>query len=382
MVKIITFFSHKGGVGKTTTAHNVGVALTKLGKNVLLIDADAQMNLTSSVLGLSDSVEYAEINESKWVDIRRNYTNINDYLNWYTTKDLQQNKFNINLFDYNPKNLYPDLFRKNQRGLLTLLLGDVEIFNLETKLYSIITNKSLKDDATIFNIQQGIKELSNYNGKKYDFILIDTSPSASSILNGIFVMMSDYFLCPVLPNFFSLQAIDNITEIMKNWINSLDDFRKTTNKKGLDFQPKFLGIIINMAKRFKKEDKSERQTTIYAEKWREKINNSIDKFYKYAIDNDRILKKDEFKKLFSKSNPFIISEVCDFTGQIRSISEITGIPVVDLSNEIIKAGCTNSPMSPFTITKVRKSTKEDHYNRAFQELTESYNYIAECLSKL
>jgi chromosome partitioning protein len=382
MVKIITFFSHKGGVGKTTTAHNVGVALTKLGKNVLLIDADAQMNLTSSVLGLSDSVEYAEINESKWVDIRRNYTNINDYLNWYTTKDLQQNKFNINLFDYNPKNLYPDLFRKNQRGLLTLLLGDVEIFNLETKLYSIITNKSLKDDATIFNIQQGIKELSNYNGKKYDFILIDTSPSASSILNGIFVMMSDYFLCPVLPNFFSLQAIDNITEIMKNWINSLDDFRKTTNKKGLDFQPKFLGIIINMAKRFKKEDKSERQTTIYAEKWREKINNSIDKFYKYAIDNDRILKKDEFKKLFSKSNPFIISEVCDFTGQIRSISEITGIPVVDLSNEIIKDGCKKSSMSPFTITKVRKSTKEDHYNRAFQELTESYNYIAECLSKL
>jgi chromosome partitioning protein len=381
MPKIITFFSHKGGVGKTTTAHNVGVSLTKLGKNVLLIDADAQMNLTAAVLGLSDSVEYADTNESKWAEARKKYTNIKDYLNWYTTRDLQQNKLSVNLFNYNPKNTYPDLFKKeSKRGLLTLLLGDVEIFNLETKLYSIVTNKSLKDDATIFNIQQGIKELAKHDNKQYDFILIDTSPSASSILNGIFVMMSDYFLCPVLPNFFSLQAIDNITEIMKNWIHSLDDFRKTTNKKGLDFQPKFLGIVINMAKRFQKGDKS--QITIYAEKWREKINKSIDKFYKYAIDNERILKKDEFQKIFSKSNPFVISEVCDFTGQIRSISEITGIPVIDLSNDIIKEGCNSLSVRPFTITKVRENTKEDHYKRAFQELNESYNYIADSLSKI
>ena len=64
MPKIITLFNHKRGVRNTTVAHNLGVSLTKQGKNVLLTDADPQMNLTSSVLGLADSVEYADINNS------------------------------------------------------------------------------------------------------------------------------------------------------------------------------------------------------------------------------------------------------------------------------------------------------------------------------
>lgn len=391
MAKIITFFSHKGGVGKTTTCHNVAVALTKMGKNVLLIDADAQMNLTASVLGLSDSVEYAETNESKWVEARKKYTNIKDYLEWYIDRRIRKDMINVNLFAYEPKDIYPDLFQDQKRGLLTLILGNVEIFELETRLYSIVTNITQRNDASIFEIQQGIKELASYGNHKYDFILIDTSPSASSILNGILVMMSDYFLCPLLPNFFSLQAIDNITEIVKNWVSQLDNFRATTNKQGINFHPQFLGIVVNMAKRFKREGQEGRATTIYAEKWRDRINNSIDKFYKYAIDNSRILTKSEFQDVFNKSSPFIISEVCDFTGQIRSIAEITGVPVIDLNNEIIKDGCNkynknigdyDKKMSPFTIEKVRKNTKEDHYKRAFQELTESYNYIADCLSRL
>ncbi|MDR0663811.1 MAG: ParA family protein [Spirochaetaceae bacterium] len=49
MRRIFVFVNQKGGVGKTTSALNIGAYMAESGKNVLLVDFDSQANLSSGI---------------------------------------------------------------------------------------------------------------------------------------------------------------------------------------------------------------------------------------------------------------------------------------------------------------------------------------------
>jgi len=58
MARVIVITSGKGGVGKTTTTSNIGMALAGLGNKVLLIDADVGLRNLDLLLGMENRIIY------------------------------------------------------------------------------------------------------------------------------------------------------------------------------------------------------------------------------------------------------------------------------------------------------------------------------------
>src|SRR3984893_5738700 len=57
LARVIAFANQKGGVAKTTTTLNLGVAFAEQGKRVLVVDLDPQGNLTMSQGWNPDEIE-------------------------------------------------------------------------------------------------------------------------------------------------------------------------------------------------------------------------------------------------------------------------------------------------------------------------------------
>ena len=65
--KVICFTNNKGGSGKTTTCSNVGFGLRELGKKVLMIDGDMQLNLSLSLFDEDTVLAYAYLHNTSGI---------------------------------------------------------------------------------------------------------------------------------------------------------------------------------------------------------------------------------------------------------------------------------------------------------------------------
>jgi chromosome partitioning protein len=167
MTRIYTFANQKGGVGKTTTAVNLGAYLAKLGQRVLIIDLDPQANATSS-LGVDKRV-------------------------------VQGGTYEALLNEDMPASFI--LF--NERLQLALLPSSPSLAGAEVELVEELGRE--------FRLKKAIEPIS----KKYDYVLIDCPPSLGLLtVNGL-VAARDGVLVPVQCEYLALEGLGQLTQTIQ-----------------------------------------------------------------------------------------------------------------------------------------------------------------------
>src|SRR6056297_651165 len=166
MGKVISLANQKGGVGKTTTAINLGASFAVLEKKVLIIDADPQANATSGT----------------GFDIKKVKTSIYECL----IEEADPRKIVLNS---DIKNL--DLIPAH----IDLVGAEIEMLNMPEREYMLreVVEK-VKDD--------------------YDYVLIDCSPSLGLItVNAL--TASDSVVIPVQCEYFALEGLGKLLNTIK-----------------------------------------------------------------------------------------------------------------------------------------------------------------------
>ena len=85
--KVIAFANNKGGSGKTTSCSNIGYALSAMGKKVLLIDGDMQLNLTLSYFDEERALDFASNGKNIYTAIKEE-KDLSDFIVPTDYKDL------------------------------------------------------------------------------------------------------------------------------------------------------------------------------------------------------------------------------------------------------------------------------------------------------
>ncbi len=162
MARVIAICNQKGGVGKTTTAVNLGAYLAALGRRVLLIDFDPQANATSGLSG-----------------IKKFDKNIYHGLTGLSGHEELARQSEILNYEYIPSS--PDL-----AGAL------VELVSLPNREYYL-------------------RNFVHHLRHRYDYILIDLPPSLSLLtINGL--IAADEVIIPVQAEYYSLEGLSELLQ--------------------------------------------------------------------------------------------------------------------------------------------------------------------------
>lgn len=185
----ICFANNKGGSGKSTTCSNVGYALTLLGKKVLMIDGDMQLNLSLSFFDEDEVMSYATSEKNVY----------------YGMKNLMDLK----------KCIVPTKYKD-----LDLIPSSILMSTIEYELYPELHKELM--------LKKGLLDIKASG--KYDYILIDAPPTLGGWVMNI-LGASDYLVIPVEATPWGLFGLANMFEFLR-------EVQKISSKLTL------LGIVI------------------------------------------------------------------------------------------------------------------------------------------